>query len=349
MSLWDRTGWQGGFPFSPTRLRPPARAGSPGDRAAGVTAASVPDAGSAPRPWATTDAPHGRILVPDALTVRVAPASRRMAPRRVGLRLVPLPAFGWSGAGPHAQPRTRPEHTLIWVTEGRMLLQFPRRSVLLGPGDVRYIPAGTAFAARAEAGAEGHVLMISPELTTDVDPPMPPTMIAGSIGQAGDAMLVNLRELADEAARGSAGKAFCCQLNLLSLRLSRLDPEQDHRTGKPASALDRPLVDRFLSLAAGELGAGRTLADMAQDLGTTLTHLDRACGETRGQRAIDLLNDLRLERAAELLRHTDRPTTRLAVDLGYASQTHFTRAFVAATGRTPDTYRSQVRDGSAAE
>lgn len=341
MSLWDRTGWQGGFPFSPTRLRPAGSVPAKGS-AESVTAASVPDAGAPPRPWASGRAPLGQIQVPDALTVRVAPASRRLAPRRASLRLVPLPAFGWSGPGSQGQPRTRPDHTLIWVTAGRMLMQFPRGSLLLGPGDIRYIPAGTAFAARAETGSDGHVLMISPELTAGVDPAMPPNMIGGSIGQAADAMLVNLRELSDEAASGPGSKALACHLNLLSLRLSRLEPEQDH-AAPPAALHDRPLVYRFLALAAGELGSPRTLADMAQDLGTTLTHLDRACSETRGQRALDLLNELRLERAAELLRHTDRPTARLALDLGYASQAHFTRAFVAATGRTPEAFRNQMR------
>ncbi|MEE2859823.1 MAG: helix-turn-helix transcriptional regulator [Paracoccus sp. (in: a-proteobacteria)] len=224
-----------------------------------------------------------------------------------------------------------------------MLLRFPRRAMVLGPGDVHYIPAGTAFAARTEAGSNGYVLTLSPSLTSQVDPPMPAATIAGGIGHAGDAMLVNLRELAEEAAQAPEGKALTCQLSLLSLRLLRLDPEQDHQSGGYAPVPDRPLVDRFLALAATELGDGRTLADMAQDLGTTLTHLDRACAETRSQRAIDVLNDLRLERAAELLRHTDRPMARLALDLGYVSHAHFTRAFVAATGRTPEAYRSQMR------
>ncbi|MFC3839120.1 helix-turn-helix transcriptional regulator [Paracoccus rhizosphaerae] len=225
-----------------------------------------------------------------------------------------------------------------------MLLRFPRQSVVLGPGDVRYIPAGTAFAARTDLGTDGYVLTLSPSLTIQVDPPMPAAAFSGSIGHASDAMLVNLRELAEEAARAPEGKALTCQLSLLSLRLSRLDPEQDHHSSGHAPVPDRPLVDRFLALAATELGDGRTLADMAQDLGTTLTHLDRACAETRSQRAIDVLNDLRLERAAELLCHTDRPMARLALDLGYVSHAHFTRAFVAATGRTPEAYRSQMRE-----
>lgn len=224
-----------------------------------------------------------------------------------------------------------------------MRLNFPRRAVVLGAGEVRYIPAGTAFAAHPLAGADGHVLMLSPELTVDVDPALPCTTIAGSIGGSAAALLGNLRELVDEAARSPDSKALACHLNLLSLRLSRLDPARDPQPELPGVTVDRPLVDRFLALAAIELGSWRTLADLAQDLDTTLTQLDRACLEARGRRAIDLLHELRLERASELLRHTDKPTIRIAQELGYASHTHFARAFVTATGRTPDAYRTQMR------
>ncbi len=89
MSLWDRTGWTGGFPFSDSNLRPQGRGAA---EAVDVTAASVPEAGTAPirhRPWLRPGAPTGRIVIPDALTVRVGPNTRRHAPRKASLRLFP--------------------------------------------------------------------------------------------------------------------------------------------------------------------------------------------------------------------------------------------------------------------
>jgi AraC family transcriptional activator of pobA len=311
-----------------------------------VTASRVPDAGLPhirQTPWLRRAAPAGRIVVPDALAVRVDPSTRRYAPRKDSLRLFPLGAFTWGSKSHPIHPRTRPDHTLIWVTQGMMRLDLPRQSVLLEAGDVRYIPSGTAFAATPQSGAEGHVLTISPELTTDVDPALPQTMTAGRVDNSGACFLVNLRELVDEAAVPSDRDALSCHLNLLSLRLSRLDHEQDHMGHQLDVTADRPLVDQFLALAERELGTLQTLADTAQDLGTTLTQLDRACQEAKGRRAVELLHELRLERAAELLRHTDKPMGRIAVELGYASQTHLTRAFVQATGRTPEVFRAQFR------
>lgn len=342
MSLWERSGWKGGFPFTPTRLGPLGRAvrGQGGD--VDVTAATICDRGATTPRAAQTAQSYARIVMPDALTVRATPASRRTTTRRASLRLLPIGAFSWGSATRPVQPRTRPDHTLIWVTGGRMRLDFPRGGAILEPGDVRFIPSGTAFAARPRAGAEGHVLLISPELVAAVDPPLPRSVIAGCIGQGAAVLAATLQALVEEAARGPDGKTLAPYLNVLSLRLSRLDPTRAPQAAIGAGAADRPLVDRFLALVGGEVGSGRTLADLAQDLGTTLTHLDRACQETRGRRAIELVHELRLERAAELLRHTDRPTPRIAQDLGYASHSHFTRIFVAATGRTPETYRQQM-------
>lgn len=346
MSLWERSGWSGGFPFSATRLGPLGR----GVRGQGgnvdVTASQVPEHGMAPRVPPTATVAYGRIVVPDALTVRVAPGLRRFAPRKASLRLMPVGAFTWGSPTQPAHPRTRPEHTLIWVTKGRLRLDFPRQSTVMMPGDVRFIPAGTAFASLPQADALGHVLLIATELTADIDPPLPRTVISGCVGAGAAVLSATLHELIEEAARSADRKTLGCYLNLLSLRLSRLDPERDHTAQPDTPTSDRPLVDRFMTLAAIEIGSWYTLADLAQDLGTTLTQLDRACLEARGRRAIDLLHELRLERASEMLRHTDRSIPRIAQDLGYASHAHLTRSFVAATGRTPEAFRVQTQQAS---
>lgn len=256
---------------------------------------------------------------------------------------MPLGAFSWGGDGIRSLPRTRPDHVLLWVTDGQMRLDFPRQAKKLCAEDIRFIPAGTAFATRPDPRAEGHVLLIAPELVADVDPPLPTGMMAGRAGQAGPALLGNLHELVAEAQQSPDRKALNLHLNLLSLRLSRLAPGQERDATQPSGPEGKSLVECFQALAALEMGSVRTLAELAQDLGATLTQLDRACLAAQGRRAVDLMNEWRLERATELLRHTDQPCARIAQDLGYASQTHFTRAFVTTTGRTPETYRQQMR------
>jgi methylphosphotriester-DNA--protein-cysteine methyltransferase len=51
----------------------------------------------------------------------------------------------------------------------------------------------------------------------------------------------------------------------------------------------------------------------------------------------------RLERGAELLAQTDLPITTLALDLGFASSSHFAVAFRNRHHRAPSTYRRAAR------
>lgn len=129
----------------------------------------------------------------------------------------------------------------------------------------------------------------------------------------------------------------------LSRCLSQLEPARDERLEAAAHTRhDRALLDRFLAMAAARLDYRGSIADLAGEMGTTTAALDRACIAGRGRRAIEVIHDLRLERAVALLRKTDLGPARIAADLGYSSHAHFTRAFVAATGRTPENFRAQA-------
>lgn len=45
----------------------------------------------------------------------------------------------------------------------------------------------------------------------------------------------------------------------------------------------------------------------------------------------------------DVLRDQSRPLAELALDLGFSSQSHFTRLFSALTGMTPARYRKEVK------
>ena len=93
------------------------------------------------------------------------------------------------------------------------------------------------------------------------------------------------------------------------------------------------------------MSQNQTIAELARRLGHSLAHLDRACLQSRGRSALQLLYDLRLERAARALRGSDIPICDIAQELGYAGLGHFMRSFAAATGRSPEAYRDVMRNG----
>jgi AraC-like DNA-binding protein len=81
------------------------------------------------------------------------------------------------------------------------------------------------------------------------------------------------------------------------------------------------------------------LADLAGAVGCSAFHLCRAFRRATGQRVHAYVDALRLRRALDLLPERRGDLTRLALELGYASHSHFTLAFRRAYGVPPSRFR----------
>lgn len=258
------------------------------------------------------------------------------------LRLLSLADFTGRCRASATSPRTRPDHLLVWVTKGQIRLEFPRHRHCLSAGELRFIPAGTAFAMQSAPGAEGHVALIPRAAAAAARPPLPDNDLSAQIGEDGAQLLATLSELASEACPPDPATRQCL-MNLLALRLSRLAPKPAAAQADAPPSEARSLVEQFLSLAATRLGTCAAIAELAEELQTNAATIDRACIAARGRRAIELLHELRLQRAVDLLRNSRHGAAQIADELGYSSHAHFTRAFVAATGRSPEAFRAQPR------
>jgi AraC family transcriptional activator of pobA len=283
--------------------------------------------------------------MPDAAPASALPRSRPGD----GLRLTPLAAFHCGetlrGRKTLASPRVRGDHVLMRPVAGVVSIEFPRQTHVLVAGRIAFIPAGTAFSLEPAPDTEGEALLIPPAWAGTQ--PLPKTFCSGWPA-AGDAILLvaAIRALSEGVSRAPGGdSATPHQLGLIAAVLTRLE-ERAGRTDMPLDSLAgaQPLTGRFLELARSEITAGRTIAEMARALGCSLAQIDRACRQSRGRSALELIYDLRLQLAAEALRDSARPVGEIAEELGYAGLGHFMRAFQAATGRTPDGYRALMRD-----
>lgn len=335
MAAFQQSQWMKGFLW-PAGL---IRTACPPDRA-GINNPAIAE----PVAWDRPAAP-GPVIVaaPTATTGLRHDAVPRGHPvgLRDGVRVMPLAAFAQGGRAGSPTPRTRPDHVLIWITEGRAGVEFPDRRQALAGGDLLSVPSGTAFAVTPDRAARGHVVLIAARLAAEVVPRLPDRPAAARVGAHAAQLAATLHELSVEAPQAD-GKARSCLTTLLSLRVAQM--VEDGAAGPPSPALaDRPLVERFLDLARQTLGQAGTVADLAARLGSTAVLLDQACLAAQGKRAIDVIHDLRLDGAVRLLRDTSLPAQRIAADLGYASHAHFVRAFAAATGRRPDAFRAQSR------
>jgi AraC-like DNA-binding protein len=103
---------------------------------------------------------------------------------------------------------------------------------------------------------------------------------------------------------------------------------------------------RDLALDTAEfLGSSFTqplrLSEIALQVGSAPHHLTRIFKRYTGMSIHERITELRLKRALEILGDGDSDLARLAIDLGFSSHSHFSRAFKTAFGLSPSRYRTE--------
>lgn len=86
-----------------------------------------------------------------------------------------------------------------------------------------------------------------------------------------------------------------------------------------------------------------TLEELASASGMSRSLFAERFAEAFERPPMDLLKQIRLHRAANLLRSTSLPVQVVGMTVGYASRSYFSRAFKTAYGRDPKTFRKSAR------
>lgn len=120
------------------------------------------------------------------------------------------------------------------------------------------------------------------------------------------------------------------------------------RLGDPAEAERNPASDRsgmrrILDLIDSELDRDLTIEILAREAGFTSQTFARVFRRSVGTTVHQYVLSRRVERAKELLVSTDLPVVGVALQTGFASQSHLTTALKRLTGVTPGEYRRGVQ------
>jgi len=100
----------------------------------------------------------------------------------------------------------------------------------------------------------------------------------------------------------------------------------------------RERVERTKELLARDLANPPTLEMLGQEVGCSPFHLSRIFSREVGLTIPQYLRNLRMERAAELLRTGRYNVTEAATEVGYSSLSHFSKAFCETIGCCPVLY-----------
>jgi transcriptional regulator GlxA family with amidase domain len=86
-------------------------------------------------------------------------------------------------------------------------------------------------------------------------------------------------------------------------------------------------------------GGTHTVETLADQVNMSRSVFAKRFKKAFGRGPIDLLRNIRLNRASQLLMQSDHPVKRIAELVGYRSRATFTRVFYAEFGVSPDRFR----------
>ena len=250
-------------------------------------------------------------------------------------------------------PASAEEHGLLIVSEDgpvrlRRRLRAGHADHDLGPGDIFLLPAGE------EAGLEWAAPLRG--VGVWIDGPSVPDFARVEVGLAVDgiafaeeavlhdpeivAAALALREAVTPEGPGRR-LIFDSLSRVLLTKLLR----KYGRLSDPAGAAFGTDRMRLLRAhVAAHLRGTPHVTGMSAAVGMSASAFGRALRHATGLTPMAFVREMRIERAKELLLGTGS-LGEIAARCGFADQSHFTRSFKAATGRTPRTWRLARRGG----
>ena len=258
-------------------------------------------------------------------------------PPAPSLRMIPLQRLAMAGKWRTETLHSLPENLLLWFTRGQGRVTVSGRTRGYGAHNAIYIPAGTMHCFDISPQVYGTAVFIPPGAVPELPEASVHLRIRDAIPQGKVTGILENLQAELEGHRTGNIRAAHFHAGLLSVWLERMIEKVDAPEKAPDAGTR--LVQRYTELIERDLHSGRGVADYAQDLNVTPTHLSRACNSSCGRAALALLTERIMHEARRLLADTKMPVNLVAQSLGFTSAAYFTRSFQHNTGKTPTGFR----------
>ena len=148
------------------------------------------------------------------------------------------------------------------------------------------------------------------------------------------------QELEQDTPGGKLYMQTAAQMLAVHLLRYYTEPAKDRREIEEAiQKLTRHQITRVTDFMLAHLSQDLSLDMLAQQIGFSTYHFARVFRQTTGESPHQFVLRLRSEQAQRLLKETDIPLAQIALECGFANQSHLTLVFKRLFGVTPRAYR----------
>lgn len=229
--------------------------------------------------------------------------------------------------------RSHSRASLCLVVEGSYEADWGRTQLRFGPASLAFRPPGQVYGARTlDAGSRCLTVEIDPSVLVGAGDALPDFEHLGVARRIPPYWLAfELRrelELADELSSTSVE-------NMVVALLAQLN----ERPGLEASGAAPSWLERVREQIDDEFSLHHTLASLAHAAGVHHVHLAREFRRRFGCTVGHYIRQRRIEFACHRLRTSREPLPEIACEVGFADQSHFTKAFRQLIGLTPGDFR----------
>jgi AraC-like DNA-binding protein len=252
------------------------------------------------------------------------------------------------------RPTAHAEVELTWLSEGTIGYAIGSRRLDVGAGSAMLIPSGVEHATSFPSRMHGSALHIDRDVIVE---------IADALGCARGPEIGLVRDaapiaalgsvLVDESARGARGDrgallaadAIAEAMIAIALRGAPLASAQhgDERPGERKRAPLDPSIASAVRYIEASYAEPLTVVGMARVAKMSRFHFSRRFREETARSPYRYLVDVRLERAAELLRRGRCGVTEASLSVGFSDPSRFARMFKARFGASPSRWSDAAR------
>lgn len=237
-------------------------------------------------------------------------------------------------------------HQVLLIERGGGEATLDGRAVPLKPMQIVNVPVGHVHGFRFVPGTQGWVLTIAAEILDEAllaAEGLRGVLSRSAVVRGTPRIRITMKQIFAEHAARNFGRAH--MLRALSAAMIGLVARALTSESGGNGTADSNLFRRFEAFLEEHHLERWSVADYAQALSITPTHLNRVTRAATGDTASHLILNRLIREARRNLVYTNLPVSTIGYALGFEDPAYFSRVYAAATGLSPRAFRAQLHGG----